>query len=110
MRKAFVGVTDFEWYEFLAHHPEIVEVNFWQPKGDRPFRALSRGDLFLFKLHSPNNFVVGGGFFEASSLLPVSLAWETFRFGNGVGSLPAMRDRIAKYRREPVKPGQDYNI
>jgi putative restriction endonuclease len=110
MRKAFVGVTDFDWYEFLAYRPEIVEVNFWQPKGDRPFRALSRGDLFLFKLHSPNNFVVGGGFFEASSVLPVSLAWETFGTGNGVGSLPAMRARIAKYRREPVRLGEDYAI
>lgn len=110
MRKAFVGVTDFEWYEFLAYRPELVEINFWQPKGDRPFRALARGDLFLFKLHSPNNFVVGGAFFEASSVLPVSLAWETFGFGNGVASLPAMRSRIARYRREPARADDDYKI
>src|ERR1051326_6183321 len=100
MRKAFVGVTDFEWYQLLARHAELTEGNFWQPSGDAPFRTLSRGDLFLFKLHSPNNFIVGGGFFEASSLLPVSLAWETFGLGNGVASLQQMRDRIAKYRRD----------
>lgn len=68
---------------------------------------LSLGDLFLFKLHSPNNYIVGGGFFETASLLPVSLAWETFRMGNGVRSLAEMRDRIAKYRREPLGAGQD---
>jgi putative restriction endonuclease len=110
MRRAFVGVTDFEWYEFLAYRPELTEINFWQPGGRVPFRALSPGDLFLFKLHAPNNFIVGGGFFEASSLLPVSLAWETFGAGNGVASLPVMRTRIAKYRRQPYQPAEDYTI
>ena len=110
MRKAFVGVTDFDWYEFLAHRPDLTEINFWQPGGRVPFRVLSRGDLFLFKLHSPNNYIVGGGFFEASSLLPVSLAWDTFTGGNGVASLPEMRKRIAKYRKEPVQPAEDYTI
>jgi putative restriction endonuclease len=110
MRKAFIGVTDFDWYEFLAYRPELTEINFWQPGGDTAFRALSRGDLFLFKLHSPNNFIVGGGFFEASSLLPVSLAWETFGGGNGVASLQQMRGRIAKYRSKDRKPATDPTI
>jgi putative restriction endonuclease len=110
MRKAFVGVTDFDWYEFLAYRPELTEINFWQPGGRVPFRVLSPGDLFLFKLHSPNNFIVGGGFFETSSLLPVSLAWETFGAGNGVASLTVMRARIAKYRRQPQQPTEDYTI
>lgn len=107
MRKAYVGVTDLEWYDQLAHDPDCSEVNFWQPSGRHLFKVLSPGDLFLFKLHSPNNYIVGGGFFETASLLPVSLAWETFRTGNGVGSLAAMRERIAKYRREPLSAGQD---
>ena len=68
---------------------------------------LSPGDLFLFKLHSPNNYIVGGGFFETASLLPVSLAWQTFGAGNGVRSLVRMRERIAKYRKEPIGPGED---
>jgi putative restriction endonuclease len=110
MRKAFVGVTDFDWYEFLAHRADVTEINFWQPSASTPFRALDRGDLFLFKLHSPNNFIVGGGFFEVSSVLPVSLAWETFGVGNGAPSLSVMRERIAKYRREAVSPAADYTI
>jgi putative restriction endonuclease len=84
MRKAYVGVTDFDWYEQLAHATDCLEINFWQPGGRHLFKVLSAGDLFLFKLHSPNNYIVGGGFFETASLLPVSLAWETFRVGNGV--------------------------
>ena len=79
MLKAFVGVTDHDWYEFLGHRPDLTEVNFWQPGGRVLFRALEPGDLFLFKLHSPNNYIVGGGFFATSSLLPMSIAWDTFK-------------------------------
>jgi putative restriction endonuclease len=110
MRRAFVGVTDFEWYKFLSDRDDLSEVNFWQPGGRIRFKALNRGELFLFKLHAPNNYIVGGGFFEASSLLPVSLAWETFGPMNGVGSLTAMRRRIEKYRRTPAREIEDYTI
>lgn len=108
--KAFVGVTDSDWYEYLSHRPDLTEVNFWQPGGRTVFKALAPGELFLFKLHSPNNYIVGGGFFAASSLLPVSLAWETFGEMNGVGSLSRMRERIEKYRDGPPNPVEDYVI
>jgi len=49
--KAFVGVTDNDWFNFLASMPGIDEVNFWQPGGGRLFKALNPGDPFLFKLH-----------------------------------------------------------
>ena len=110
MRKAFVGVTDLEWYEFLSSRPELTEVNFWQPGGRIRFQAIEPGDLFLFKLHSPNNYIVGGGFFETSSLLPVSIAWDTFGAMNGVGSLAEMRRRIEKYRRTTGTQPEDYTI
>jgi HNH endonuclease len=110
MRKSFVGITDSRWFEFLSSRPDLPEVNFWQPGGKTVFKALSRGDLFLFKLHSPNNYIVGGGFFAASSLLPVSLAWETFGAMNGVPSLEEMRRRISEFRREPGRPGEDFTI
>lgn len=110
MRKAFVGVTDKDWFDFLSARPELPEVNFWQPGGRAQFRALQQGDLFLFKLHSPNNVIAGGGFFATSSLLPVSLAWETFGVGNGVKSLFEMRTRIEKYRRSSPQQGEDYTI
>jgi putative restriction endonuclease len=109
MKRAYVGVTDQDWFEFLSHRPDLTEVNFWQPGGRVLFKALSQGELFLFKLHSPNNYIVGGGFFAAASLLPVSLAWQTFGAMNGVASLPEMRRRIEKYRRaQPTT--DDYTI
>jgi putative restriction endonuclease len=110
MRKAFVGVTDQRWYEFLSSRTDLPEVNFWQPGGATVFKALTPGDLFLFKLHSPNNYIVGGGFFATASLLPVSLAWETFGDMNGVPSLDEMRRRIADFRRKPERPGEDFTI
>lgn len=110
MRKAFVGVTDPRWYEFLSGRPDLPEVNFWQPGGKTVFKALGAGELFLFKLHSPNNYIVGGGFFATASLLPVSLAWETFGPTNGVASLDEMRRRISAFRREPGRPGEDFTI
>jgi putative restriction endonuclease len=61
-------------------------------------------------LHSPENFVVGGGFFAAFSRLPCSLAWETFGEANGTVSLDEMRRRVEKYRRTPPAPHEDYNV
>ena len=97
--KSYIGVTDLNWFELLRGQPDLEEANFWQPGGSRQFRTLAPGDLFLFKLHSPRNFVVGGGIFAHSSLLPISLAWSSFGIANGVQSLDEMRKRTLKYRR-----------
>ena len=82
--KSYVGVTDFDWFELLGRQHDLDEVNFWPPGGSRQFKALSAGNLFLFKLHSPRDFIVGGGIFAHSSLLPLSLAWSSFGIANGV--------------------------
>lgn len=106
--KALVAITDQDWYEHLrALRPD--EVNFWQPSAGTDFKALSIGQPLLFKLHSPNNFVAGGGFFAHFSRLPVSLAWEAFGEKNGAASLQQMRQRIARYRRE-ADTREDYVI
>ena len=108
--RAYVGVTDGDWFRLLAAQTNLEEINFWQPGGNRSFSAIVPGELFLFKLHAPQNFIAGGGFFTYSTLLPVSLAWETFGIGNGATSLLEMRRRIEKYRHEPAKPHEDYTI
>jgi putative restriction endonuclease len=56
----------------------------------------------LFKLHSPDNFIAGGGFFTRFLQLPVNLVWDTFGEANGVRSQSEMRERIAHYRRSPI--------
>ena len=94
-----MGVTDKDWFEFVSRlHAD--EVNFWQPSGSREFRALQPGEPFLFKLHSPDNFIVGGGNFVRYSALPASLAWDAFGGKNGVSSLAELNIRVKRYRRE----------
>ncbi len=108
--KLFVGVSDGDWYEFLVSRAGLDEVNFWQPGGNRQFKTLAPGDVFLFKLHSPRNFVVGGGVFAHSTLLPASLAWRAFGESNGATTFAEMRQRIERYRRIRPQPHEDYQI
>lgn len=107
---AFVGVTDREWFDLLRVTPGIDEVNFWQPSAATGFQALREGQPFLFKLHSPANYVVGGGFFVYWTRLPVSLAWGAFGVKNGATTLLQMRARIEKYRQVKPAPQEDYEI
>jgi len=108
--KFYVGVTDNAWYDYLASLSELDEVNFWQPSPDSSFKALQPGELFLFKLHSPRDYIAGGGVFARHATLPISLAWDAFREKNGAGSYQEMRNRIVHYRRVPDNKGEDFKI
>lgn len=99
----WVGLTDYDWYQFLASRPGLQEVNFWQPSAGRKPVALGTGALFLFKLHaSRGGAVVGGGFFAHYSALPIRLSWDTFGIENGAGSFDEMVGRVGRYRREKI--------
>jgi putative restriction endonuclease len=108
--RLFVAVTDNDWFALHASRDNVDEVNFWRPSSDASFKALLPGELLLFKLHAPDNFIAGGGFFTRFLQLPVNLAWDTFNEANGVSSLAEMRQRIAYYRRVPIAPGEDPTI
>ncbi|WP_026183917.1 HNH endonuclease [Desulfitobacterium hafniense] len=96
--KMFIGVTDSNWFNYLAKiQPD--EVNFWQPGGRQVFKAIESNELFLFKLHSPLNYIAGGGLFVRHSFLPVSLAWEAFENKNGTADYISFRQAIYKYRK-----------
>ncbi len=100
--KFWVGVTDNSWFDFLSKRlPD--EVNFWQPGGKIAFRRIEPGELFLFKLHSPLNYIVGGGFFVRHSFLPLSLAWEAFEQKNGAENFENFRSRIMYFRKQQEK-------
>ncbi|MFZ0636660.1 MAG: HNH endonuclease [Candidatus Acidiferrales bacterium] len=106
----YVAVTDADWFNYLSGSGPHDEVNFWQPSAGRQFRSLNPGEPFLFKLHSPRNYIVGGGFFLRFTVLPVSFAWDAFTTKNGARTEQEMRARIARYRRIPPSPGDDYQI
>ncbi|MFC1947446.1 HNH endonuclease [Chloroflexota bacterium] len=108
--RAYIGVTDYDWFNLLRNIPQLDEVNFWQPGGNRVFKALKSGELFLFKLHYPHNCIVGGGIFAHSTLLPVSLAWDSFDVLNGARSLEEVKTRVGKYRHETENINTDYTI
>ena len=95
--KFWVGVTDKTWFERLrSQRPD--EVNFWQPSGRQVAAFLEPGVPFLFKLHAPDNFIVGAGFFVRFSALPARVAWEAFGVKNGVSDYAELRRRIERYR------------
>jgi putative restriction endonuclease len=104
-----VAVTDGDWFDHLRARPHLTEVNFWSPS-DRTFRALAPGELFLFKLHAPRNFIVGGGWFAHATTLPCSLAWEAFGEENGAATLREMRARIARYANRSAEDREDFHI
>lgn len=93
-----LGVTDNDWAAFLRDDDSITEANFWVPSGIN-FRALSPGDVFLFKTKAPTPALVGGGTFEGFLPLRVSDAWNFFGRGNGVATEEALHAAIQTYRQ-----------
>jgi len=59
-----IGLTDPDWYAFLSGCPRVDEVNFWQPLGNRGFRALEPGERFFFKLRAPAEELLASGSFS----------------------------------------------
>ena len=104
-----VAITDGDWFEMLRQQPNLSEVNFWSPRA-RSFRALQPGELFLFKLHAPRNFIVGGGTFAYATTLPCSLAWEAFGEANGARPAQEMRTLIARYLEVDSRDKSDFEI
>lgn len=93
----WIGITDRAWYE-RPREQTPDEVNFWQPSPTPVANFLEPGVPFLFKLHAPDNFIVGGGYFVRFSALPARLAWEAFETRNGVTSYDELRRRVQQFR------------
>jgi putative restriction endonuclease len=108
---AWVAVTDKDWFDFLSSREVVDEVNFWQPRpwGGR-FQVLARGAPLLFKLKSPHSVIAGGGFFEAHTTLPLSLAWQAFAQKNGAATHQEVWNRITRLRGETVPSWADPEI
>ncbi len=107
--KFYVGITDSDWFNHLKSiQPD--EVNFWRPLATTNFRAIEPGAPFLFKLHHPDNYIVGGGFYSGFTVIPVSMAWEAFGEKNGVADLQTLQARIRKYKGKSGATSPDPEI
>jgi putative restriction endonuclease len=98
MLSAFLGITDNNWFDYLRKNQITDEVNFWVPSAP-PRRLIESGTLWLFKLHSPLDFIAGAGVFMHYSVLPLQMAWDAFGVGNGVPTVDALRIAIMRYKR-----------
>lgn len=98
--RLYVAVTDNRWFRFLAEQARrglLEEVNFWRPYG-RGFSALAPGELFLFKLHAPENRIAGGAFLARTVDWPLRMAWEAFGLANGVSGEIELLERMNRIR------------
>ena len=99
----FIAVTDQNWFAFLLARAsneggKIDEVNFWQPRAQRPMARLEPGTPVFFKLKAPNNAIAGYGFYASFTLLRLELAWDCFGQGNGAPTFERFLHRIGDYR------------
>jgi putative restriction endonuclease len=102
----FLAVTDDDRFSYMAAAVPSEEVIFWQRSGNVQFQARQPGEPFLFKVHSPIDYIIGGGFFGHFSILPVNPARETFGQNNGAEAIQEMRERVENYRESVPSPGR----
>lgn len=96
----YVGITEKEWYLKLKDR-KYNEVVFTRSAGNINFSALERDELFLFKLHSPENYIVGGGYFLDYAMIPDFNLWDIFKEKTGATDFQELRERFS----EPLNSG-----
>lgn len=101
-----LGVTDTNWSDYLRARPDLDEVNFWVPSGQRFTGRASLDEPFLFKSKSPHNTLVGGGYYSGFYERRVTEAWAIFGQANGVDTEAELHATIQTYRSRNNKPFQ----
>jgi putative restriction endonuclease len=100
----YIGITDGDWFRQLSGS-NVDEVNFWKPGEGPGVATLPVGGLFLFKLHAPDSYIVGGAHFvQFIPKLPASLVWDAYGAKNGVRDLAELKKRVWTYRKSSADP------
>lgn len=94
--RLYVGVTDWNWFDFLRRRSDLDEVNFWRPRGGQ--LTAEPGMPFLFKLKAPRNAIGGFGYFDYAQAMTLAEVWEFYGEANGTNSLGSLRSAIQRLR------------
>ena len=95
---AFIGLTNWDWFQFLSAQRDLDEVNFWRPSDTRR-TSLASGTPFLFKLHQDRGgAIVGFGIFAAFTAKEAWIAWEAFGRKNGADSFQRFCGMLSRIR------------
>jgi putative restriction endonuclease len=108
--RIYVGVTDGEWFRFLASTKDVDEVNFWRPSPRTHLTTIQRNEMFLFKLKAPYNAIAGGGYYQGEVPLPISFAWGAFGVKNGAPTEQVLRSNILRLRTVAGLDRSDFTI
>lgn len=108
----YIGLTDFEWFDFLRKQRGIDDVNFWRPSARQAFAAIPRGQPYFFQLKSPHYKIGGFGVFDGYAKMPLWSAWEAFGIANGAPDRESFFRLIARYAaaRFPAGKASTYEI
>ena len=103
MPAPFIANTDRAWFDFLSGLSQhrsgpLDEVNFWQPRAQRPMARLAAGTPVFFRLKRPTHAIAGYGFFASFILLDLDQAWDFFKEANGDPDPVRFLRRIGDYR------------
>jgi putative restriction endonuclease len=93
--RAWVAVTDVNWYRFLLAKPELPLVNFWKPSG-ASFHTVREGEYVFFKAKKPISEIVGGGVYGGYAVSRLIEAWHMLGEANGAQTLDDLQRLIKK--------------
>ena len=94
----YIGNTDHDWFNFCKNHPELTEVNFWQPSAKK-FRVVDEGAIFFFRRKAPINLIGGFGTLVCSENASIGRLWADLEISNGIESEQDFIDRVKRYRK-----------
>lgn len=94
----YIGNTDHDWFDFCKSHPNLEEVNFWQPSAKK-FRIVDEGAIFFFRRKAPINLIGGFGILASSENASIGLLWDDLGISNGLASEDEFIARVKKYRK-----------
>ncbi len=101
----YIANTDRDWFDFLSTRAlgqPLDEVNFWQPKGPRPLKNFSPGELVVFRLKKPDYCLAGFGYFAHFAETTIEDAWALFGWRNGADSRARFLSILSRPRGEDL--------